>query len=707
MKFAILHNICIFLLSAVSVAPLILSGELDFFLGPAVVALFVLGWFMPPRFTHKTGFRASITAIASILFLAQMVRIAQGEQLATAVIEFTVLLLGIKLSSRGNYKDYQHIVLLSFVALIASTVTSYTLSYAVFFISFTLLGSAALMLTLLRKEMDIRFAKADEVTQQRVLNSKRIVQLRYWPAGVLYSAIFLSSVAIVFTLLPRLGYGMGGDTLFGKKLLGFTEDVQIGDLSKTSKDKTVYLRLWPVDNGQPTPNSLPLRFRGAVFDTYKQDRWSQQSNKKFRVAHSSDGIYELHTHVPRNPQRFKIMQEPTNPSYLFLPQGVHHIQMDRTMHRGRLRFNPLRVNPLGVFKYNDTKRVGIRYTVTIDNSPLAGDPHIDLQPFLKVPENFERIARLAAEWTQGAATPAQKVQRILEMLPRHYQYTKLVSAQERAQSQHSEMLDKFLFEYKRGTCEHFATAATLMLRTQGVPARLVTGFMGAQWNSVGEYYTVNASAAHAWTEVFVNNVWHTVDATPQARSGNSIQPETPDAFSQFMDTLAMRWHEYVIDYSGAEQQALLTALRPSWPQRKNSSTAPTTTPFVPQYLAIIAILILLAAIVFKLKTVSKIKTLLARRPKPTSQHQATALYLLLEKRLRHYGKTRPPHQTPGQYLTALAAEIEEHQPFFQQFLYYYHNARFGSIPFTEATRHQLHQQIRKLTFTHPSLPNRT
>jgi len=76
-------------------------------------------------------------------------------------------------------------------------------------------------------------------------------------------------------------------------------------------------------------------------------------------------------------------------------------------------------------------------------------------------------------------------------------------------------VDYFLFEKKRGYCEHFASAMTVMLRTEGIPARLVTGYLPGDYNHLSGFYSVKMSHAHAWVEIYIPDFgWYSVDPTP-------------------------------------------------------------------------------------------------------------------------------------------------------------------------------------------------
>jgi hypothetical protein len=76
-------------------------------------------------------------------------------------------------------------------------------------------------------------------------------------------------------------------------------------------------------------------------------------------------------------------------------------------------------------------------------------------------------------------------------------------------------VDDFLFNTRRGFCEHFASALTMMARAAGIPARVVTGYQGGEYNPMGGYLIVRQSDAHAWSEVWLGEErgWVRVDPT--------------------------------------------------------------------------------------------------------------------------------------------------------------------------------------------------
>ena len=75
-------------------------------------------------------------------------------------------------------------------------------------------------------------------------------------------------------------------------------------------------------------------------------------------------------------------------------------------------------------------------------------------------------------------------------------------------------LEEFLFNRRRGFCEHFAAAYATLMRAAGVPARIVLGYQGGRLNWLGSHLTILQSDAHAWCEVWLpGRGWHRVDPT--------------------------------------------------------------------------------------------------------------------------------------------------------------------------------------------------
>ncbi len=146
-------------------------------------------------------------------------------------------------------------------------------------------------------------------------------------------------------------------------------------------------------------------------------------------------------------------------------------------------------------------------------------------------------------------------------------------------------VDEFLFDTKRGYCEHYSSAFVVMMRALGVPARVVTGYQGGELNPVDGFVTVRQSDAHAWSEVWLTGRgWSRVDPTavvaparvdPAVEAARTAELARNPVFGNADWLRAWRfnweavqnsWHQWVLSYSQENQRALveMLGLAPRW-----------------------------------------------------------------------------------------------------------------------------------------------
>jgi protein-glutamine gamma-glutamyltransferase len=138
-------------------------------------------------------------------------------------------------------------------------------------------------------------------------------------------------------------------------------------------------------------------------------------------------------------------------------------------------------------------------------------------------------------------------------------------------------VDEFLFETRSGFCEHFSSSFVVLMRAAGVPARVVTGYLGGEYNTLGNYLIVRQSDAHGWTEVWLENRgWVRVDPTnavSPARADSGLAAAMPAGMAlpgalrnshallrelaMTLDSLANSWNQTVLGFNLETQRALL------------------------------------------------------------------------------------------------------------------------------------------------------
>src|SRR5690606_10098556 len=138
--------------------------------------------------------------------------------------------------------------------------------------------------------------------------------------------------------------------------------------------------------------------------------------------------------------------------------------------------------------------------------------------------------------------------------------------------------DEFLFDTRAGFCEHYASAFAVMLRAAGLPARVVTGYQGGEYNAIGGYYIVRQSDAHAWTEVWLEDEgWVRIDpiavVAPERLDGTEASlgsgREGVAAIARWSllrnvallwDAANTHWDRWVLGYGPELQRSLLDLL---------------------------------------------------------------------------------------------------------------------------------------------------
>lgn len=120
-------------------------------------------------------------------------------------------------------------------------------------------------------------------------------------------------------------------------------------------------------------------------------------------------------------------------------------------------------------------------------------------------------------------------------------------------------LERFLFNEKQGNCEFFASAFTLLARATGIPARLVGGYLGGEYNDIGEYYAVTQGMAHVWTELFIDGRgWQRVDPSSFALNADAVwaftrQLTMTQRLRMALDSLDHAWNRSVVSYDFERQ----------------------------------------------------------------------------------------------------------------------------------------------------------
>ncbi len=263
--------------------------------------------------------------------------------------------------------------------------------------------------------------------------------------------------------------------------------------------------------------------KGAVYDTFDGRNWTMSNINRIKlknmswqfkmeleksdyVKYQSDTqiitylitipnvlFYESYPEVIRFPSRFMMIDDSSN---IFVP--------------------PIAKFP---FKYSVVSQI----PVSFERSPmniLSEEKRRQMCQYLTIPIISDRAAGLVNDITRDTADDLEKAVLLAKYLKESYTYDMEFSFL----PEENDLVDYFLFEYKKGYCEQFATVFAIMLRQAGIPSRTITGFAGGEYAPGRGAILFRGENAHAWVEAYFENFgWLTMDATPVSSSGQSGQ----------------------------------------------------------------------------------------------------------------------------------------------------------------------------------------
>jgi transglutaminase-like putative cysteine protease len=294
----------------------------------------------------------------------------------------------------------------------------------------------------------------------------------------------------LFVLFPRVSgplWGLPTDAYSG--LTGLSDNMSPGAINNLIQSDAIAFR---VKFDGPPPERRELYWRGPVLSRLDGRTWRQG-----RSLFGRGVFYRRDLDGPS--YSYTLTLEPHNKPWLFA-----------------LEF-PAAPPPEAIatsdFQFLARKPVRERMRYAMLSSPAVrfGPENLNvLAEAMQLPDNLNpRTLELGARWQAAGGSDAQRLRRAIDfMRDRQLVYT----LQPPLMSAH--VADEFLFDHKRGFCEHFAAAFVVLMRAAGVPARVVTGYQGGERNPVDDTWVIRQSDAHAWAEVWLEERgWVRVDPT--------------------------------------------------------------------------------------------------------------------------------------------------------------------------------------------------
>jgi hypothetical protein len=242
---------------------------------------------------------------------------------------------------------------------------------------------------------------------------------------------------------------------------------------------------------------------------------------------------------------------------------------------------------------------------------------------------------------------------------------------------------------------------TVMLRTRGIAARVVNGFLPGEYNEASGAYTVRQSDAHSWVEVYFpkTNSWVTFDPTPPAGRTARVRTGLAAQLSKYSEALELMWFQYVVGYDKQEQRSLASSLRRDLLDLRRSSadTIERARGGLPAMLrpilvgvAALTALALTALLAWRIRHFGWRRGLKVWRLGTESESSKVEFYERLIVALEKQGRKRESHQTPLEFASAVGSTEA------RAITNAYNRVRFGAEELSGAERKQIEQLLTKL-----------
>lgn len=481
--------------------------------------------------------------LLAVVFVHTLLQIFVLRELPLlALAHFLLALQAVKLLALKKGKDWWLLYLLSFFSIVTASALSVEVFFAGIFVAYLFLAPWVLVLFQLKEGAEA--AGMDPNREPRLLGWRLL--------GLVGSISIVLAVLtlLLFVTFPRIGVGLFGDVwASGSATLGFSDRLALGEVSRIQKNGAVAMRV--TLDPPPAQGEKELYWRGIALDHFDGRKWQRSTSDTVALRRIGE-TYHLDTPVVRQAPLIhqKIILEPTGSAALFALGRPVVIS-------GRVGY--LLRDSMGNLLSLYPSPFQISYEVLSYPEP-GWNPEPPSTNFLQLPALHPRTVSLSRQITDGLSDEGEKAGALERFLQKNYRYTL-----EDLPVADDDPLAAFLFEVKQGNCEYFASAMAIMLRSLGIPARVVNGYLGAEWNPYGEYYLVRQSNAHTWVEAYLaSRGWVRFDPTPSVPRGRA--QALFGSFTQFADFLRLNWYRYVINFGLADQYQIFQMLsRPhSW-----------------------------------------------------------------------------------------------------------------------------------------------
>jgi transglutaminase-like putative cysteine protease len=535
-----------------------------------------------------------------------------SEQQLMAISQMLVILQVLLLFQEKTGRTYWQLLVLSLLQVVVAAALNSGLEFGVLLAVYMVLSLLALVLLCLHRDVgrdrgpESVEPSATAAGWKQLLSRPRVAtpvqpDVKMPLAGRLLSRQLLALTAattvltaVFFYITPRLTDSNWRTQRKGESsVTGFAQHIELEEYGRIHQSNQVCLRVILTDAADRTPYTMigEPYFQGGVLTHYQRDenksRWVYFPPRT--MERYNDYVGYFRGAPGRTLVRQDCMLEAGSSPVAFAvfpfrwpssqPNGFRLERIGGRIVRSSAEIR----TSLGEVRYTG-------YTNALQHGrQLRAVPHVNpVQEFRQVADLKEELDELRwfdADRFAGLKNVAEQVLRDAnaqsanpleqaQALERHFLYSnryRYALHLDFPRDRKLDPIEDFVVNHHTGHCEYFASTLALMLRSQGMPARIVTGYKGGEFNMLGQYFVVREKHAHAWVEVWMppgivpdaeiagtphkGGCWYRLDPTPTSNqylagmSDTSLQDQITDTF----DYLELMWRDYVVNLNALRQ----------------------------------------------------------------------------------------------------------------------------------------------------------
>jgi hypothetical protein len=630
-----------------------------------------------------------------------------------ATVHLALFAVVVRMFSLRRERDHVTLAILAFLMVLAAAVLTVDSVFLFSFAVFMMMAVGTFVLMEMRNSGHAANIQARHSNDPQEHRHLAFALARVAPALML---MILIGGGVVFFVMPRMSAGYMGAYSFGTDLSsGFSDRVQLGQIGQIQQSSAVVMHI-QID-GDSVGRS-DLHWRGVTLARFDGHTWSNR-REQFPLQRQLDNTFKvprtnavLPSDATSSPARehlihYRVLMEPIGTNVFFLAPWARSVSGDyRTMgaDSGGAVYNLDSQHPINRYEADSD----IAAPAPAELRTAGRDYPLQIvATYLRLPPLDPRVPRLAAQITNSASSDFDKAAALENYLRTRFGYTL-----ELPQTVVKDPIANFLFERKQGHCEYFASSMAVMLRTLGIPSRVVNGFRTDEFNDLTGNYVVRAKDAHAWVEAYFPGYgWQTFDPTPAGVSGT---PQGWNRLALYLDAMASFWRDWVVTYDTSHQlalgQAAFSGTRGMWEGARKwaqihyeamlkwARRSQDRVEHSPGRWAVmggaIAVILLLLGNLGRIARLLHEKWLHAH-PERSPEQAAAMWYRRMARALARRGMAKPAAQTPQEFVKRIE-DSRLREPV-ARFTAVYESARFGNSVDDAQRLPELYEEVESAT----------